>query len=290
MITDITRYTSVHQEDRLPGVAPVTLPACEPVTVQDILAYEKIKNLSTKANVIRLKLVSGRELVEGYISRYLVIRTLDQTWDKQSNSFELRYPPVLKVLGVYLTDYLSNEVQVDTSVYDVITNDNTTEVRLKDDQIWPVTSSRSYECVRIRTINGYVTPCTSDAATDTLSFISEHPYQEGDMVELSCSGGSLPAGLIESKRYFLKNVNANTTQLATTLGGSIVDIQGDIAANAQMFIGRVPSDLVRAICVAAVADYFKEEYADNKERIGITEDSIPGVVKDLCRRYKRYRL
>ena len=53
-----------------------------------------------------------------------------------------------------------------------------------------------------------------------------HGMQDGDVVILSNSGGALPAGLLGSTTYYVRDKTTDTFKLALTLGGTAVDITG----------------------------------------------------------------
>jgi len=71
-----------------------------------------------------------------------------------------------------------------------------------------------------------------DAATTTvdvdssnrLVFPEEHGFADGEQVVYTANGGRVIAGLESGKRYFVKLVDAKTIQLATTSGGTAINI------------------------------------------------------------------
>jgi hypothetical protein len=71
-----------------------------------------------------------------------------------------------------------------------------------------------------------------DAATTTvdvdgsnrLVFPKEHGFADGEQVVYTANGGRVIAGLESGKRYFVKLVDAKTIQLATTSGGTAIDL------------------------------------------------------------------
>jgi len=67
-------------------------------------------------------------------------------------------------------------------------------------------------------VDGDVSPA-NDTITETA-----HGLPDYTRVQLSNSGGALPAGLSATQTYFVRDAAANTFKLATTPGGAVVDI------------------------------------------------------------------
>ncbi|MBI3866827.1 MAG: hypothetical protein HY290_33525 [Planctomycetia bacterium] len=67
---------------------------------------------------------------------------------------------------------------------------------------------------------------TANAGTDMLTFTSRSSLINDQIVHVTNAGGGLPAGLAAATNYYLVNVdrNAGTCQLATTSGGTPIDI------------------------------------------------------------------
>jgi hypothetical protein len=69
--------------------------------------------------------------------------------------------------------------------------------------------------------------CTGDAATDVISRTA-HGFSNGGMIYFpSLTGG---AGLSSTTTYFVRDATANTFKVATSLGGTAVDITTDLTA------------------------------------------------------------
>lgn len=66
---------------------------------------------------------------------------------------------------------------------------------------------------------------TATAATDLITSAA-HGLQTNDLVQLTNSGGTLPAGLAAATDYYIISRTEDTFQLALTPGGSAVDITG----------------------------------------------------------------
>jgi len=64
---------------------------------------------------------------------------------------------------------------------------------------------------------------TANATTDIITSNS-HGLNNGDLVQLTNSGGALPAGLTTATNYYVLSSTTNTFQLSTTIDGSAVNI------------------------------------------------------------------
>jgi hypothetical protein len=72
---------------------------------------------------------------------------------------------------------------------------------------------------------GYTKTATISIASPAVVTASAHGLVEGDALFLTTTG-ALPTGLDTSTQYFVKYVNADTFQLATSVGGSAIDTSG----------------------------------------------------------------
>jgi hypothetical protein len=60
--------------------------------------------------------------------------------------------------------------------------------------------------------------------SNRLVFPKEHGFADGEQVVYTANGGRVIAGLESGKRYFVKLVDAKTIQLATTSGGTAINL------------------------------------------------------------------
>lgn len=66
---------------------------------------------------------------------------------------------------------------------------------------------------------------TADAGTDVCTATS-HGLTDGDMLFVANTGGALPTGLSANTPYYVRDATTNTFKLATSFGGSAIDITG----------------------------------------------------------------
>lgn len=64
---------------------------------------------------------------------------------------------------------------------------------------------------------------TAAAATDLITSTA-HGFADGDAVEVESEGGTVPAGLSENTKYYVRDSLANTFKLAATSGGAAIDL------------------------------------------------------------------
>lgn len=64
---------------------------------------------------------------------------------------------------------------------------------------------------------------TADASTNFLTSAA-HGLVDGQEIAVANTGGALPAPLVKTKRYFVRDKTANTFKLALTVGGAAIDL------------------------------------------------------------------
>jgi hypothetical protein len=68
-------------------------------------------------------------------------------------------------------------------------------------------------------------PAAVTASADTIT-LSDHGFADDDLVQLTNSGGALPAGLSTLTNYYLIVVDKDTFKLSASAGGSAIDLTG----------------------------------------------------------------
>lgn len=84
---------------------------------------------------------------------------------------------------------------------------------------------------------------TADNVTDTMSFTG-HGLANGTAVEVTNSGGALPAGLSAGVEYYIVNQTANTFQLSATSGGAVINFTTDGTGSHTVHKSTRPADWV----------------------------------------------
>ncbi len=76
-----------------------------------------------------------------------------------------------------------------------------------------------------------------DGQTDTLTFTQSHPFHDGQAVVYQ-SGSGLPiGGLTNGTTYYVIVVDAYSLQLASTPGGSAIELEGTLATGTEHLLG-----------------------------------------------------
>jgi uncharacterized phiE125 gp8 family phage protein len=262
-------------------------PSCTGVDYSDYLTFgRKLPNADPM--LLQMKADAGVEIAERYTGLCLVNQVVDQFCDNPVDEVELVNSPVRLVQSVNWTNIDGVEAAVDTDIYVASAIDNPRRLSLQIGNSWPQ-PSRQFEGLRVRTICGYATPFTFDSPRTTLT-ATNHPYSNGDAVTVSCTGGDLPASVRTSSVFYVVNSVALTSvQLSQTPGGSAYAFldkgtKRESANFFQMFLGRIPPNIVRAIIIIAVTDMFEIDDYD------AGNPDIPQVALGLLGHFKPKRI
>lgn len=282
----------------------VLRPTAEPVSFADYSDYLRLKTTDMDQKIVDDKLRAARKAVENETRRAIV----NQTWDLfidnppggtpewgifggffsrifgyDSGGFEIPRPPLIKVVGVYITDDSGTETTVDPSIYWVSRDNNPARIAQRLSQVWPDTGGRAFETFRVRFTAGYITPFTAVASNPTLT-APNHGFNVGDALVLTNRDGALPTGLAVDTNYYVvaSNQTAGTLQVSATSGGSA--IIPTTAGEGIQFLGEMPDNLRRAILAAAADDRF-----GHKEDNG-SEARLPAKALSYCREEKLLRI
>lgn len=199
-----------------------------------------------------------------------------QTWDLYldafpgGNAIQLPLPPLRAVGFVRYTD--SSGVSSDFTDYTVDLASEPGQIVLNYGYSWPSVTLAPVNAVHVRFQCGYLVPFTATAATDVLA-APNHPFVDGDMVRLSVSGGTLPAGLAVFTDYFVRDAVAGVSfKLATTAGGVAIDLT--TAGTGNMFIGELPASTIVGMKLI-LGDLYDER---NDTVIGRSTNSLPQTI------------
>ena len=216
-------------------------PGAEPVSLQDYKDHARtIADQEDTLLTAYLK-AARRRIEEATGLRYVV-----QVWDWYLDAFpDLRtiippYFPLREVVSITYTDTQGDSQTLSTSKYVVDTTGDMGRISLAYGETWPSTYDE-VNVVKIRMALGFATAFT--AATDTdLITAANHPYSDGDVIRLqnsqNASGGALPAPLAVDTDYYVRDVSGDGLKLATSSGGSAIDITD--TGTGTHFLGEVP--------------------------------------------------
>lgn len=260
----------------MPGASIVLIsaPTAEPITLAEAKLHLRVDTTDDDVLITDL-IMSAREYAEDFQGRAFITQirelVLDNwpgggTWlsstansnlfsygigyrsdyrtGERANYVELPYPPLRAVESVKYADSAGVQATWDTTNYFADKAKFIGRVVLGYGKSWPTATLLPSGAIVIRYTAGYATPFTVDAATDILT-AAGHPYANGDRIRLSNSGGSLPAGLTDTRDYYAIGVSGDTLQLALTSGGLAVDITG--TGTGTHFLGVVPRRVKQAM-------------------------------------------
>ncbi len=266
----------------------VAHPTIEPVSRDDFRKYKRLR-VSEDLSVVDDKLLSARVDAENHMGFGFVYQVWDAFMELPPGTFpyfgmtssifaryfgyqpegiEIPRPPLISVMGVYITDESGTETLVDPSIYWVSRQTIPGRIAQRIDASWPDTAGRAFETFRIRFSCGYLIPFQATASQADLS-APGHNYNVGDILQLTNRGGDLPANFAERTNYYVvaSNQTAGTLQLSKTSNGSAI-IPADSGTEYQ-FLGVLPDNIRRAILEMASEDRFGSEKKATRSDAGL---------------------
>lgn len=187
-------------------------------------------------------IATARAHAEGATWCSLVLRTWEVTMDRFPAEILLQ-GPVRAVASIQYVDANGATQTMDAADYTVDTKSTVCRVVPAYGLCWPPTRDH-VNSVTVRYTAGYAVPFSVNTTADTIS-APGHGHANGDVVQLTNSGGALPAGLAPNTNYFVIGATNNTLQLSLTSGGAAVDITG--TGTGTHFIGAVPEGIMHAM-------------------------------------------
>lgn len=219
-------------------------PATEPLHLDEAKAHLRVISTAQDA-LIGALIGAARDHVETFTQRSLVTRTL--SWRADAFPWgRLEFPlaPVRKVNAVRYIDTQGVTQTWSAAEYQLDLYSEPARLAPAYGLTWPV-AQRVFNAVEIELVAGYLTPVSADAATDVLTASPAHTFADGDAIELSNSGGTLPTPLQPLTAYYVRDVVGATFKLAASAGGAAIDITG--AGTGLHFAGRMPEPLRQAL-------------------------------------------
>ncbi len=229
-------------DERPPRLALVTAPRALPVSLTEVKLQRRIESSDTaEDNLLTALMRAAVDYAEKATRRQLVLATYDAKYDAfPCLGYSLPPAPLRKVASISYLDAAGASQTLSSSVYQALLDEEPGAVRLAYSQTWP--SIRDIEnAVTVRFRAGHLVPFTADAGTDIVTAY-DHPFADGDQIQLSTTDGDLPGGLATDTPYFVRDTSGNTFKLSATSGGSAIDITD--TGTGTHFVGTLPG-LVR---------------------------------------------
>ncbi len=216
-------------------------PAAEPIHLTDAKLHLRVDGSDEDALIAAL-IVAAREQAEAITRQSLLL----QTWDVTLDRFpcEIQLPgPVRALVSIAYVDPDGATQALAASGYTVDAKSAVGRVMPAYGLSWP--SVRDHiNSVTARYKAGFAVPFTAVAATNVMTAVG-HTCANGDAVQLTNSGGALPAGLAVNTDYYVIGASGDALQLSATAGGTAVDITG--TGTGTHFIGAVPVSIRQAM-------------------------------------------
>lgn len=135
------------------GLALVTAPVAEPVTLAEVRAQCRVTDTNEDARLAGLTL-AATEWAQGFCGRVFMEQTWDYTLDAFPSQIELPIAPVQSVTSITYKDAAGATQTLPTSAYEVNLKSVVTRIRCADGYSWPDTAG-TYNAVTIRFVAGY---------------------------------------------------------------------------------------------------------------------------------------
>lgn len=254
-------------------------PGAEPISLDEAKAHCRV-DTSDEDLLLTALISAARGHAESVTGRHMLTRAISSTFDRLYADMGLS-APLRKVTIVTYLDSAGALQTLDPSFYVVDPSVLQGSITKAYAATWPCTYAHP-AAVAIDYVAGYATPFTVNSTTDTLT-ANAHPFEDGDVVRLSNSGGALPAGLMAGVDYFAIGVSGNTLQLSTTEGGAAIDITGD--GTGTHFAGGLDDSAfvaMRQAMLLLIGHWFE----NRAESVGFQTHNIPMGVAALLAPHK----
>lgn len=157
----------------------ITGPDVEPVSATEVKLHTRVTG-TTEDDLIDIWIKAARELAEAYQSRAYVTQTLELSFDDQwPNVFWLPRCPVQSITSVKYYDTDDTEYTLNTSVTDTDTDSEPARISLGYGQVWPTTTLRYLNAIKVRYVAGYGDDATTTpgAVKAAIMLYCDHAYE-----------------------------------------------------------------------------------------------------------------
>jgi len=201
-----------------------TQPASEPISLAQAKLHLRLDTTeigTTEDQLLRSYIASARSFCEQYQNRAYIYQTITAKRDDFKAAMQLPRPPLISVDSISYLDNNGDSQTLATSYYDVDTTTQPGKITLAYGQTWPSLRG-DHHGVTITYKAGYVSEFTASAGDDTLT-ANAGVFNVDDVVRVY-STDTLPSGLSADTDYYVLTVSGQAITIATSSGGSTVDI------------------------------------------------------------------
>lgn len=226
------------------GHVTLTQPYAEPVSLAEAKQHCRV-DIDADDSLIQSLIAAAREYVQTFTSRQIVVAGFQDQYEQLVEPvYKLRGLPLRAITTVDYIDDDGDDAEVPEASYEAVTVIEPGYIRLVNGASWPTDQRAGAGDVSINYIAGHVIPFTADAAADTIT-TKGLALTDGQIIRLTNSGGTLPAGLATFTDYHVVNASGATCQLSLTSGGGEIDITN--TGTGTQFIGEVPTGMRQAM-------------------------------------------
>ena len=240
----------------------IIAPTAEPLHLAEAKAHLR-QTLTEEDTLIVALIAAARAHVETFTRLALVTRTLTWRFDAFPARGWLEFPvaPVRKVNSVKYIDTDGVQQTWSAASYRLDLASEPARLTPAWGETWPFARG-VVNAVEIECVAGYITPFTANDASDLITAVPSHVYVDGAPIELSNSGGTLPASLAALTTYYGRDVAGAGLRLAATAGGSAIDITA--SGTGTHFLGRLPDPMRAALLL--LVQYHEQRNANTALR------------------------
>lgn len=259
-------------------------PTAEPVSRDQAICHLRESDSTAQNELIDALITAARESVENFTRRILVQQTLKVTLDRFPGCIELPVSPVREVSSIQYVDTAGSTQTLSTANYQVdLLTDERVRIRPVYGETWPSTQPDTFNAVTVTFIAGFAVPFSTNYASDANQLdASEHPFSDGDVLQVWGTGDGLPNGLDARTNYYVINAAADAFELATSAGGTPITMTSD--GRGQHFAGLVPRSLTSAMLLL-----IGHLYANREATFMGQLSELPIGVKSLLMPYANVR-
>jgi uncharacterized phiE125 gp8 family phage protein len=259
------------------AIRQTTPPTVEPLSLQEAKDHLRLDGDMEDTHISAL-IAAARGWVEGFWGRQLAAATFKLTLDAfptDNGAITLPSPPLIAVTSIAYVDTNGTTQTLSTSDYTVDSESEPARIVPAYGEDWPDTREQ-VNAVAVTYRAGYAAPFTAVAATDVCT-ITGRTLADTDIVRLSNSGGTLPAGLSANTDYYVRDYSSQTFKLAASSGGSAINITD--AGTGTHFVGVVPGKALQAMKLL-IGHWYENRESVAVEQ-GVTVVKVPMAVESL---------